>query len=72
MTPAEADEELLVRYRLDLLDKLLESKASVQQMASVTAELASIKKLLIAVLMAIVVASIGFGFAALQIAGTHA
>jgi hypothetical protein len=72
MTPAEADEELLVRYRLDLLDKLLESKASVEQMTAVTAELASIKKLLVAVLMAIVVASIGFGFAALQIAGTHA
>lgn len=62
------DEALRARARVD--DELKE-KAAAKDLVAVVNELASIKRLLVLVLMAIVTASIGFGFAALQIAGNH-
>ena len=57
--------------RAGRFEKGLDKKADTTALDAVVAELGSIKRLLIAVLLAIVVASVGFGFAALQIAGSH-
>lgn len=72
MSPAEAEAiASMWRYRVEEVEKAVAKKADKTEIEAVVNELASIRKLLAMVLMAIVAASIGFGFAALQIAGTH-
>lgn len=61
----------VMQYRLDQLEVEMRLKADAADMTKVVAELNGIKKILVGVLLAIVTASIGFGFAALQIAGAH-
>lgn len=65
MTP---DETAVWRYRIEQTEQALLTKADKTEMAAVVNELASIKRLLIAVLLAIMAGCIGFGFAAIQIA----
>lgn len=74
MTPAEAATAAwgeVWRYRIEENEKdtatLGEKKADKTEIAAVVAELNSIKKILIAVLLAIVTGSIGLAFAAIQI-----
>jgi hypothetical protein len=62
----------VVYGRLDALETGMTTKADKTELSAVVKELSDIKKLLIGLLLAIVTASIGFGFAALQIAGSHA
>lgn len=65
-------EALRVRKRVDdELEALDDQKAEAKDLAAVVTELGSIKRLLVMVLLAIVTASVGFGFAALQIASQH-
>lgn len=63
---------LRVRQRVDdQLGALNKDKASAADLAAVIVELKGIKRLLIGLLVSITLASVGFGFAALQIAGSH-
>ena len=63
---------LRVRQRVDdQLGALNKDKASAADLAAVIVELRGIKRLLIGLLVSITLASVGFGFAALQIAGSH-
>lgn len=74
MTPAEAATAAwgeVWRYRIEENEKytasLGEKKADKTEIAAIVAELNSIKKILVAVLLAIVTGSIGLAFAAIQI-----
>jgi hypothetical protein len=60
------------RERVDRdLVKLDEEKAEATALTAVVDELRGIKRLLVGLLVSITLASVGFGFAALQIAGSH-
>lgn len=60
------------RERVDRdLVKLDKEKAEATALTAVIVELRGIKRLLVGLLVSITLASVGFGFAALQIAGRH-
>jgi hypothetical protein len=60
------------RERVDRdLVKLDEEKAEATALTAVVDEFRGIKRLLVGLLVSITLASVGFGFAALQIAGSH-
>lgn len=65
MTP---DETAVWRYRIEQSERALANKADKTELDAVVRELASIKRLLVAVLLAIMAGCIGFGFAAIQLA----
>lgn len=70
MATVAAGDEPVLAWRVAQAEKAIEKKADQADVDRLVAELVSIKKLLGGVLFAIVGGSIGFGYAAIQIASS--